>query len=349
MYADNGNVDCNTRLNGNYSLRTNGRGDTDGLSSIIDGCFAELRALLTSEFWNSCALGDTLASEPLVQRILLHGGRRRLWWTGESESICDFCACFNEFVDSVENRTRRGPGHFDRAAILASFGSAIDALRLIVTELLLQTSSSEEQNEAIVATKYDSWLEFEELCSITTLLSAIFVASGSMNAFEVELYWSSVALLHDTMTTLRDFDTEATDTWIRLCFGDTSVDIAKTIIGAPSSGDFYPLTCDVSVAEKATDESSVALQRIIASQDWYSTQALALEAVLVVFLVFVVTPLIVVNANRTTLAIYVYHLSFENKELELKKEKQKTEAVLNEMLPRFPNSSVSIPSKPRSL
>jgi len=48
----------------------------------------------------------------------------------------------------------------------------------------------------------------------------------------------------------------------------------------------------------------------------------------------VLLPIVTVNATRAMSTIRIYSRSFTTKELELRREKHKTEALLNEMLPR---------------
>jgi len=48
----------------------------------------------------------------------------------------------------------------------------------------------------------------------------------------------------------------------------------------------------------------------------------------------VLLPIVTVNATRAMSTIRIYSRSFASKELELRREKHKTEALLHEMLPR---------------
>lgn len=91
---------------------------------------------------------------------------------------------------------------------------------------------------------------------------------------------------------------------------------------------------------QATDGVLATIDQLTTDERRVISQTIGLD-IFVWFLVFAfIGPLVTVNAERNMEAVKAYTNSFESKEHELKMEKRKTEALLNEMLPRLVRRNV---------
>jgi len=82
------------------------------------------------------------------------------------------------------------------------------------------------------------------------------------------------------------------------------------------------------------DELAEMKRRI--DSEWLTIGWRVVFGIMVWVVVFaVLLPIVTVNATRAMATIRIYSQSFSSKELELRREKHKTEALLNEMLPRL--------------
>ena len=58
------------------------------------------------------------------------------------------------------------------------------------------------------------------------------------------------------------------------------------------------------------------------------------QAIVCLILVFVVVPLVFVTSSRSTMNLFIFGNVMERKTVEMRKEKRKTDRILNQMLPK---------------
>jgi len=316
-------------------LAGNGTGsaNTTTASDVRKG-FSDVRALLNSDPEVDCALMEALESwKASIYGVILRG----LFWESEG-SLCRVEDYVSEFLTFAENRTLTFD--LDPEVVFVSFVQVIETLRLHLVGQLLQWHTSSGRI-AITTNCYETWLEAEDLCATLGSLTAVYVISARLDPIEIELYRVSASLLSDVSADLLTYDPNAL-TWTSFHFfeslhGELFSDYFSYELLAPSASPWWPEEAEryIQEAEAQTDGMGQTLRRLMGEQDDDYRRSVAFDVVLWVFFIFILTPLVFVNAQRTLMAIYIYHLSFENKESELKNEKRKTEALLNEMLPKY--------------
>lgn len=312
--------------NGSYD------GNTTTASDVRKG-FSDVRALLYPEPEVDCALKDALE----VSRASIYAAIRYglFWQIAHDGTPCDAEQCLSEFLTFAENRTLSFD--LDPEAIFMSFVEVIEALRMRLVDRLFELHSSSGRM-AVATNLYETWLEAEDLCSTLGSLTAVYVISARLGPFEVALFRVSASLLSDLSADLLTYDPDARK-WTSFQFFDSPGELFYDYLPvAPEASSWWTaegVERYTEEAEAQTDGMGRTLRGFVWEQDDDFRRSVAFDVVLWFLFVFLLTPLVFVNAQRTLLAIYVYHRSFENKESELKSEKRKTEALLNEMLPRY--------------
>lgn len=321
---------CALFLAGNGSSRAN----TTTASDVRNG-FSDVRALLHPGSEVDCALEDALeASKASIYGVIQYG---LFWQSAYYGRPCDAEDYISEFLTFAENRTLAFD--LDPEVIFLSFVQVIEALRLRLVDRLLEFHSSSGRM-AVATSCYETWLEAEDLCSTLGSLTAVYVISARLGPIEIALFRVSASLLSDLSAALLTYDPVARK-WTSFQFfdspGELFSDYLTYALPVPQAPRWWPEGAEkyTQETEAQTDGMRQTLRGFIWEQDDDFRRSVAFDVVLWFFFILLLTPLIFVNSKRTILAIYVYHLSFENKESELKKEKRKTEALLNEMLPRY--------------